>query len=86
MALHKRVLALCVIASGLGLIVRSFWPTPAFVPSVRLPDGRGVNTTHYLSTNQCAVIPDVKGLVKILPIEYLKAYADAGLVTLPSSE
>jgi hypothetical protein len=37
-----------------------------------------------LPTNQCAVIRDVKGLVKIVPLEYLKAYVDAGLVTLPN--
>lgn len=50
-----------------------------------LPQQRGVMTPEYLPTNQCAVIRDVKGLVKIVPVEYLKAYADAGLVTLPSA-
>jgi hypothetical protein len=48
-----------------------------------LPQQQGVMTKEYLSTNQCAVIRDVKGLVKIVPIEHLKAYVDAGLVTLP---
>jgi hypothetical protein len=51
-----------------------------------LPQQRGVKTTEYISTNQCAVIRDVRGLVKIVPIENLKAYADAGLITLPSHE
>lgn len=38
---------------------------------------------EYLPTNQCAVIRDTKGLVKIVPLDYLKAYVDAGLVRLP---
>jgi hypothetical protein len=37
-----------------------------------------------LPTNQCAVIRDVEGLVKIVPLEYLKAYVDPGLLTLPN--
>ena len=48
-----------------------------------LPQQQGVMTKEYLPTNQCAVIRDLKGLVKIVPIEHLKAYVDAGLVTLP---
>jgi hypothetical protein len=51
-----------------------------------LPQQHGVRTIEYLSTNQCAVIRDVKGLVKIVPLEYLKAYVDAGLVRLPNRE
>jgi hypothetical protein len=51
-----------------------------------LPQQRGVMTTEYLPTNQCAVIRDVKGVVKIVPVEYLKAYADAGLITLPTGK
>jgi hypothetical protein len=49
-----------------------------------LPQQGGVTTIEYLPTNQCAVIRDVKGLVKIVPVEYLKAYVDVGLVTLPN--
>jgi len=51
-----------------------------------LPQQRGVMSTEYLPTNRCAIIRDVKGLVKIVPIEYLKAYADAGLVMLTTRE
>jgi hypothetical protein len=49
------------------------------------PQQQGVITRDYFPTNQCAVIRDVKGLVKIVPLEYLKTYVDTGLVTLPSS-
>ena len=34
-------------------------------------------------TNQCAIIRDTKGLVKILPLDCVKGYVDAGLVRLP---
>lgn len=51
-----------------------------------LPQQRGVRIQEYLPTNQCAVIRDVKGLVKIVPLDNLKAYLDAGLVTLPNRE
>jgi hypothetical protein len=51
-----------------------------------LPQQHGVMTIEYLPTNQCAIIRDVTGLVKIVPIDYLKAYADAGLVTLLNRE
>jgi hypothetical protein len=47
---------------------------------------QGPRTREYLPANQCAVIRDVKGLVKIVPLEYLKAYVDAGLVTLPRGD
>lgn len=50
-----------------------------------LPQQRGAMTIQYLPpANRCAVIRDVKGLVKIVPLDYLKAYTDAGLVTLPN--
>jgi hypothetical protein len=50
------------------------------------PQQQGVMTREYFPTNQCAIIRDVEGQVKIVPLEYLKAYADAGLVTLPNSK
>jgi len=42
-----------------------------------------VKTSEYFRTNRCAVIRDTKGLVKIVPLDCLKAYVDAGLVRLP---
>jgi hypothetical protein len=51
-----------------------------------LPHQSGVTTREYLTTNRCAIIRDVKGLVKIVPLDNLKAYVDAGLVTLPRAE
>jgi hypothetical protein len=51
-----------------------------------LPHYHGVRTIEYSQTNQCAVIRDAKGLVKIVPINCLSAYVDAGLVRLPNAE
>jgi hypothetical protein len=39
---------------------------------------------EYFRTNRCAVIRDRRGLVKIVPLDCLKAYVDAGLVRLPN--
>jgi hypothetical protein len=50
-----------------------------------LPEQRGVRTMEHFPTNQCAIIRDTRGVVKIVPLDYLKAYADAGLVTLPNN-
>ncbi len=50
------------------------------------PQQQGTLTREFFPTNQCAIIRDVAGLVKIVPLEYLKAYVDAGLVTLPNSK
>lgn len=41
---------------------------------------RGRVLTEAFLTNQCAVIRDTKGIVTILPVQYLRRYADAGLV------
>ncbi len=50
-----------------------------------LPERRGVTTIDNLQTNRCAVIRDTQGLVKIVPLDYLKTYVEAGLVTLPNT-
>jgi hypothetical protein len=50
------------------------------------PQQQGVMTREYFPTNQCAIIRDAPGLVKIVPLEYLQAYVDAGLVRLPNSK
>jgi hypothetical protein len=39
---------------------------------------------EYFRTNRCVVIRDTRRLVKIVPLDYLKAYVDAGLVRLPN--
>lgn len=49
-----------------------------------LPNHRGKMTAEFLSTNQCAVIHDTPGLVKIVPLDCLRAYGEAGLVNLSS--
>jgi hypothetical protein len=36
----------------------------------------------YFLTNRCVIVRDTKGLVKIVPLEHLKAYVDSGLVSL----
>jgi hypothetical protein len=51
-----------------------------------LPAQHGVRTTEYFPTNRCAIIRDIPGMVKIVPLDYLKAYADAGLVALPNNQ
>jgi hypothetical protein len=40
---------------------------------------------EYSCTNRCAIVRDTKGLVKIVPIDCLKAYIDAGLVRISNS-
>jgi hypothetical protein len=50
------------------------------------PGLRGARTIEYFPTNRCAVVRDTRGVVKIVPLDYLKAYADAGLVTLPNNK
>jgi hypothetical protein len=41
-------------------------------------------TTDYFRTNRCAIVRDQPGVVKLVPLEYLRAYCDAGLVKIPS--
>lgn len=42
--------------------------------------------TELFLTNQCAIIRDTRKLVKIVPLDCLRAYADAGLVRLPATK
>jgi hypothetical protein len=51
-----------------------------------LPGQRGALTAEYLHTNRCAVIRDARKLVKIVPIDFLKSYVDAGLVSISIRE
>lgn len=41
------------------------------------------SVADYFPTNRCVIIRDTKGLVKIVPVEHLKAYVNSGLVRLP---
>jgi hypothetical protein len=50
------------------------------------PKRLGAPTIEYFPTNQCAIVRDTKALVKILPLDCLKSYADAGLVKLPNAK
>ena len=50
------------------------------------PHQRGKPSTECFPTNSCAIIRDSKGIVKIVPIQFLRRYADAGLVRLPSPQ
>ena len=48
-------------------------PPPPMVP--------GVAVNEPFRTNQCAIIRDTTGVVKVVPLDYLRAYSEAGLVT-----
>ncbi|HUR46683.1 MAG TPA: hypothetical protein VMZ27_12470 [Candidatus Saccharimonadales bacterium] len=48
------------------------------------PTALGVPRQEPFLTNQCAVIRDTKGVVKIIPLNCLRAYKDAGLIKLPA--
>jgi hypothetical protein len=50
------------------------------------PKRLGPPTIEYFPTNQCAIVRDTKGLVKILPLDCLQSYVDAGLVKLPKQK
>lgn len=51
-----------------------------------LPTAMGVDLNEPFITNQCAIIRDCKGIVKIVPLDYLRAYKDAGLLTVLESK
>jgi hypothetical protein len=50
------------------------------------PNGHGLFVTETYATNRCAIIRDEKRLVKIIPLEFLRAYSDAGLIQLPKTQ
>jgi len=46
------------------------------------PTQLGAYLTEPFLTNQCAIIRDTRGIVKVVPLDYIRAYSDAGLITL----
>ena len=45
---------------------------------------RGAPQVERLRTNQCALVRDTKGMVKLVPLDHLRSYRDAGLVHIQS--
>jgi len=50
------------------------------------PTGIGEALSEPYRTNLCAVIRDSKGIVKIVPLNCLRAYRDGGLIRLPKEQ
>lgn len=51
-----------------------------------VPMVEGAELMEPYRTNQCAVIRDTRGVVKIVPLNCLRAYRDSGLIRLSAAE